>query len=227
MALDATTGPRLQRWERFQTKVLNDMSSKWQQVNNAKHFNALEKAFKDARAKVAKETEEGTLVGTVTSYNMDATTREGTWIITWQDGTTEEVKKEGLITALDVFDASPLSVRKDITADEQQVVAVAAAGSAPNTRKPRAEMNKWSKEEMMTLYRLRHGIGSNDWAGIAASGKIPNKSASEMSRKWKRVQQSQEVQSSRKGLQRCQGQSSKADWRRNAYWNCHRLRHGH
>ena len=53
---------------------------------------------------MAKETEEGKLVGTVTDYDMDTETREGSWTITWQDGTTETIKKDSLLAALDLYD---------------------------------------------------------------------------------------------------------------------------
>lgn len=81
------------------------IQSKWDSSTKNKRFNPLEKSFKDGNAKVAKKTTEDVkVVGTVTDYKMDAETREGTWTITYEDGTTEEMKKDGLLAALDLFD---------------------------------------------------------------------------------------------------------------------------
>lgn len=77
----------------------HQIAMKWQTNSKAKRHNPLEKAFKDVNAKVAK----GELVGTVTDYVMDTETREGTWTITYVDGTTEEMKRDELLAAVDVY----------------------------------------------------------------------------------------------------------------------------
>ena len=181
-------GQMIAKTGKIPNKSANDMSLKWRVSDKlTKSCNPLEKAFKDSNAKVAKNTEVGTIVGTVTGYDMDTETREGTWIITWQDGTTNVVKKEGLIAALNVYD--------DTTADEQaqQMIVAVATDFVPSTRKPRPELNHWTGEELMTLYRLQHAIGSNDWAKIEASGKIPNKMAKQMALKWTTCRTTQDL----------------------------------
>ena len=85
---------------------------------------------------------------------------------------TDSPENEMQFDALNDFDASSQSAHKDASADEQEQQV---------TVKPRAEAYRWSDQEMMILYRLSFHKG---WAEIVASGKIPNKSASEMSRKW-------------------------------------------
>ena len=68
-------------------KTGQQMSSKWQTANKTPKYNPLEKAFCDAKAKVAKQIGDVKVVGTVTDYVMDEKSREGTWTIVWGDGT--------------------------------------------------------------------------------------------------------------------------------------------
>ena len=95
-------------------------------------------------------------------YEMNSETRVGTWTIEWGNGLKERMEKDCLLSALELFDG-------EMSSEERS-----HHWSGATT---------WSDSERMTLYRLRQ-VKGNDWAGIAATGKIPGKS-SEHIRRWR------------------------------------------
>ena len=136
-------------------KSLQSITFQWHNANRYKNYNSLEKAFKDARAKVAKQTETGKLEGTVIDYEMNSETRVGTWTIEWGNGPKERMEKDCLLSLHWSF-----SMEKC----HQKNVHIHWSGATT-----------WSDSKRMTLYRLRQ-VKGNDWVGIAATGKIPGKS---------------------------------------------------
>jgi|Transcript_32530 hypothetical protein len=87
-------------------KTIPQMTKKWSISLKNKWCNPLERAFKDGRAKVAKQIGDDMLTGIVSDYDTDTETCEGIWTISYEDGTTEVMKKEGLLAALDLYDGN-------------------------------------------------------------------------------------------------------------------------
>jgi hypothetical protein len=87
-------------------KTIPQMTQKWSISLKNKWHNPLERAFKDGRAKVAKQIGDDMLTGIVTDYDTDTETCEGIWTISYEDGTTEVMKKKGLLAALDLYDGN-------------------------------------------------------------------------------------------------------------------------
>jgi len=73
-------------------------SNKW---NRSEHSNSLEQSF--VGEKVASQTPDGKLVGTVTNYVMSEKTRVGTWRITYHNGKVVQMYKNELLAAWHLF----------------------------------------------------------------------------------------------------------------------------